>query len=341
MKAVRIVEIGRPLVEQEIPRPKVSDGEVLVRVRAAGICHSDVHYQHGKSSVDPPITPGHEVAGEVAEIGPGVNGLSVGERVCLHYVTSCGRCYYCARGLEQFCSRDGMIGKSRDGGYAEYICVPARCAVVLPESISFEHAAVMMCASATSLHALHKGRLAAGEVAAVYGAGGLGLSAIQLALALGAVQVMAVDINPDNLALAQKVGALPVNAAAVDPVEEIRRLNQGRGVDVALELIGLPLTMGQAVRSLGVMGRAVMVGIDDRPLPLYTYRELIGPEAEVIGSNDHQLWEIHQLLDFYQKGLLKLDAVVTKTVGLDADAVNREMDRLHNFSGQGRCVIVP
>ena len=92
MKAVRIVEIGRPLVEQEITRPQPLDGEVLVRVRAAGICHSDVHYQHGKSSVDPPITPGHEVAGEVAEIGPGVAGLSVGDRVCLHYVTSCGRC---------------------------------------------------------------------------------------------------------------------------------------------------------------------------------------------------------------------------------------------------------
>lgn len=341
MKAVQIVEIGQPLVERQIPRPEPGPGQVLVRVKAAGICHSDVHYQHGKSRVDPPMTPGHEVAGVIEALGPGAGGLEVGDRVCLHYVIHCGRCHFCARGLEQFCEQAGMIGKSDDGGYAEFIAVQDRCAVPLPGDVPFEHAAVMMCSSATSLHALHKGRLKANETVAVFGCGGLGLSALQLAYALGASQVWAVDVNPDNLALAESLGAAPVDARKADPVEQIRQQSGGLGVDVALELIGLPETMDQSLRSLAVFGRAVLVGIGDRPMVVDTYPNVLGREAEIIGTADHLLWEIHQLIGLYQKGQLNLDAVVTQTVGLDAEAINREMDRLGGFGGRGRTVIVP
>ncbi|HEX8218677.1 MAG TPA: zinc-binding dehydrogenase [Chloroflexia bacterium] len=342
MQAVRLVEVREPLRMQEIQVPAVGDGDVLIRVRAAGICHSDVHYRAGTSPVQPlPRTLGHEVAGVVEQVGERVTTVSVGDRVCVHYVLSCGQCHYCRGGNEQFCVRYKMVGRHADGGYAEYIAVPEHNAVRLPEEVPFEHGAVLMCSSATSFHALRKSRLRAGESVAVFGVGGLGISAVQLAFAFGALDVYAVDINPDKLALAEKYGAVAVNAAAVDPVAEIRGLTQGRGVDVALEVIGLALTMKQAVRSLANMGRAVVAGISDRPLEVDTYNELLGREAEIIGTNDHLLQELPLLLELARRGKLDLSEAVTRTVPLDAGAINGVLDNLEHFRSDVRTVIVP
>src|SRR5919109_2719547 len=228
MKAVRMVEPGKPLELQRIPIPSTSEEDVLVRVRAAGICHSDAHYRAGRSSMGfLPITLGHEVAGEVEWIGSKVTNVKAGERVCLHYNISCGDCYYCKTGKEQFCTTVKMIGHHIDGGYAEYIAMPARYAIPLPQEISFEEGATLMCASATALHALRRGRVKAGETVAVFGVGGLGMSAIQLARALGAIEVYAVDIMLDKLELASEYGAIPVDASRVDSVEEIRKSTRG------------------------------------------------------------------------------------------------------------------
>ena len=342
MKAVRLVETGKPLQMQDIPIPAIGDRDVLVRVKAAGICHSDVHYRAGTSPVrDLPVTPGHEVAGVVEKAGSLVSSFKAGDRVCLHYMVTCGECAYCSRGTEQFCIHGKMIGKHRDGGYAEYIAIPARSVVHLPDNVSFEHGAVMMCSSATSFHALRKARMQPGETVAVFGAGGLGMSAIQLARVFGALQVYAVDISGDKLRLAESFGAIPVNARDGDPVAAIQRLTGGKGVDVALEVIGLPLTMKQAVQSLGLFGRAVMVGITRAPFEVDSYFELIGKEAEIIGSDDHLMTELLQLVEFARRGLLDLSQVVTRTVPLDAGAINEVMDNLERFSSDTRTVIVP
>jgi propanol-preferring alcohol dehydrogenase len=199
----------------------------------------------------------------------------------------------------------------------------------------------MMCSSATSFHALRKGRLQAGETVAVFGAGGLGMSAVQLALALGALDVYAVDIDPRKLELAAKFGAIPVNAAQTNPVDEITRLTGGRGVDVALELIGLPLTMQQSVKALAVFGRAVLVGLTDKPIEIETYRDVLCKEAEIIGSSDHLASEFPTLIELARRGVLDFTDVVTNTVPLDADAINEVMDRLEHFEGDVRTVIVP
>jgi len=342
MKAVQIVEVGAPLEERELPVPEIGERDVLVRVKAAGICHSDAHYRAGNSPVGPlPITPGHEVAGVVEEIGTQVTNVEVGERVCLHYLTTCGDCHYCTLGSEQFCVEASMIGKYRDGGYAEYIALPGRSAVHLPAEIPFEQGAIMMCSSATSFHALRKGRLHAGESVAVFGVGGLGMSAIQLAQAMGALDVYAVDINQERLTMAKSFGATPIDASEVDPVEEIRRLSDGRGVDVALELIGLPTTMQQAVQSLTIFGRAVLVGIASEPLEIDTYSDLLGREAEVIGAADHLLQELPLLIEYARRGVLDLSDVVTQTVPLDAEAINQTLDDLEAFGGGVRTVITP
>jgi propanol-preferring alcohol dehydrogenase len=342
MKAVRLVEIGQPLEMEEIPVPPVGPQDVLVRVKAAGICHSDVHYRAGTSPVrDLPITPGHEVAGVVEEVGADVTTVSPGDRVCLHYLVTCGHCRYCTMGREQFCVEGAMIGKHRDGGYAETIVVPARNAVHLADEVPFEQGAIMMCSSSTSFHALRKAELQAGETVAVFGVGGLGMSAIQLAQIMGAVDVYAVDINADRLELAESLGAIPVNAATSDPVAALQELTGGLGVDVALELIGFPQTMRQAVRSLGVFGRAVIAGITREPFEIYSYGELLGKEAVVRGSDDHLLSELPLLVEFARRGLLDLSDVVTRTVPLDAGEINAVMDELEAFGGGVRTVIVP
>ena len=234
-----------------------------------------------------------------------------------------------------------MIGKYRDGGYAEFILMPTRSLFHLPDEISFEHGAILMCSSATSMHALKKARLKPGETVAVFGAGGLGLSAIQLARAFGAREVFAVDINPAKLALAAKFGAVAVNAANVDAVKELKRLTNGRGVDVALELIGLPGTMRQTVQSLAIKGRAALVGITDKTFEIAPYEEVLNKEAEIIGVSDHLASELALLIELARSGKLNLANIVTRTVPLEAAAINDTLNGLEKFGDDGRVVINP
>lgn len=343
MKAVRLVAVGKPLELFDLPIPRIGERDVLVRVRAAGICHSDVHYRAGTSAVRPlPMTLGHEVAGIVEKAGAAVSGgVRTGDRVVLHYNVTCGDCYFCSTGNEQFCPQGLMLGHFTDGGYAEYVAVPARNALVLPPEIPFEQGATLMCASATSFHALRKARLRAGDKAAVFGVGGLGLSAVQLARAFGAVEVFAVDRREEKLALAAGYGAVPINAQRADPVEEIRRLTGGRGADVALELIGRSETIRQAFRCLGPMGRAVIVGISGEPVSIDTYRELLGNEVELIGSNDHLLQELPAVIDMARRGILDTSKVVSRTIPLDAGLINAALDSLEKGDAGIRTVIVP
>lgn len=340
MKAIRLLQPGRPLELHDVQVPEPGAWDVLVKVKAAGICHSDAHYRAGRSPVHPlPLTLGHEVAGVVEEVGARVSKLHRGDRVCLHYLATCGSCGYCQRGTEQFCESGKMMGKHRDGGFAEYVVMPARSAFPLPQEVPYTQGAIMMCSSATSLHALDKGRIRAGETVAVFGAGGLGLSAIQLAKLFGAADVYAVDIHERKLSRAREFGAVTVNASACDPVTEIRRLTERRGVDVALELIGSPVTMHQAVSCLAVQGRAVLAGITEKRFEVSPYNEILNKEAEIIGVSDHLAQELPRLLEWARRGLLKLDNVVARTVPLDATAVNQVLNELERFEVDGRVAI--
>src|SRR2546429_966892 len=168
-----------------------------------------------------------------------------------------------------------MIGRHRDGGYAEFIKVPARNAFVLADEISFESGAIMMCSSATALHALNKARLKSGESVSIFGFGGLGFSALQLARAFGCGEIYVVEINPAKLASIATFGGIPIDATAGDPVEQIREATDRKGVDVSIELVGSAITMGQAVRCLGVLGRAALVGLTAESLSVLPYTEVI------------------------------------------------------------------
>jgi propanol-preferring alcohol dehydrogenase len=341
MKAIRLVAIGSPLEQSDIEFPSIGPHDVLIRVKAAGICHSDAHYRAGVSPVKTlPLTLGHEVAGVVEKVGSSIHGFKTGDRVCVHYLVTCGHCAFCQAGTEQFCPAAQMIGKHRDGGYAEFIALPERSVFHLPEEISFEQGAILMCSSATSLHALNKARLRPNETVAVFGVGGLGFSALQLAKHLGAAQIFAVDINPRKLELAERFGAIPINAATRDPVTQLREMTDGRGVDVALELVGLPLTMRQAVQSLAILGRAALVGLTRESFEITPYAELLNKEAEIIGISDHLASDIPLLLDLARTRKLDLSHGVIRTVPLEAAAINNVLNGLEEFIGDVRTVIL-
>src|SRR5215470_8080830 len=231
MRAVRLTEVGKPLEEAEVALPKIAPSDVLIRVAASGICHSDAHYRAGISKIDRlPVTLGHEIAGWIEKVGDDVKHVVPGDRVCVHYLAHCGSCEYCVRGFEQFCRSGEMIGKHRDGGYAQFIKIPGRNAFVLPDQIPFEIGAIMMCSSATALHALNKTRLKPGESIAIFGFGGLGFSALQLARAFECDQVYVGEINPAKLGVGGAMGAIGLDSKATDPVEQIKQATAGAGV---------------------------------------------------------------------------------------------------------------
>jgi 2-desacetyl-2-hydroxyethyl bacteriochlorophyllide A dehydrogenase len=340
MIAVRLTQIGKPLEESDIPIPEVGPSDVLIRVAAAGICHSDEHYRAGISKIDNlPVTPGHEVAGTIEKIGANVSSVAPGERVCVHYLVHCGECEYCRRGLEQFCTTVQMIGKHRDGGYAEFIKVPAKNVFALPDEISSEIGAIMMCSSATTLHALNKARLKQGESVAIFGFGGLGFSALQLARAFDCGEIYVVEVNPAKLAAAKQFGAVAIDAKAGDPVEQIKQATVGKGVDVSLELIGSAKTMRQAVQCLASLGRAALVGLTTESMSIFPYTELINKEAEIIGVSDHLVCELPELIEFARSAKLRFPTEALHIVDLDAGQINSALDALQHSIDHVRTVI--
>jgi D-arabinose 1-dehydrogenase-like Zn-dependent alcohol dehydrogenase len=342
VKAVQLAKLGKPLEEREIALPEIGPSDVLVRVAACGICHSDAHYRAGISKIDSlPVTLGHEVAGAVEAVGKEVTLASPGDRVCIHYLVTCGACDFCLRSNEQFCAQAQMIGNHRDGGYAEFIKVASRNVFPLPDEISFEHGAIMMCSSATALHALNKARLKSGETVAIFGFGGLGFSALQLAKAFDGAQIFVVDINPTKLLTAATLGGVPIDATAGDPVQQILDATSGKGVNAAIELVGSPATMQQAVRCLAVQGRAAMVALSKDSMSLCPYPELINKEAEVIGVSDHLASELPVLMDLTRSGKLRFPEGTLRFVGLDAAQINAALDGVEKSTDHVRTVILP
>jgi len=302
MHAVRLTQLTSPLIDADIPEPSAGSGELLVDIHAAGICHSDAHYRAGGGSVNLPLTLGHEIAGVVS---------GTGQRVALHYLHDDGR----------------MLGKEVDGGYAERIAVPAANAVPIPDGVSFEAAAVMMCSTATAYHALRLANLHPGESVAILGFGGLGASAVQLAQVLGASRVFAVDRIAEKLQIAESFGAIP---SAAEDLHDI---------DVALDFAGHPATTLHALRSLNRGGRIMIVAINLRELAIDPYRDVLARERHIIGVSDHTREEPVELLDLAQRGAIDTSRVITRRVALQAAAINEVLDDLDAGTRHLRTVI--
>ena len=324
MRAVRLTQFRAPLENQIVADPTPGTGEILVRVEAAGICHSDAHYRSGRKGIALPLTPGHEIAGVVERVGDGVSEVAAGDRVAVHYLLSCGACEGCARG-EQFCAEGKMIGKDVSGGYAEKIVIPARNAVAIPDNVSFERAAVMMCSTATAYHALRLSTVRPGESVAILGFGGLGISALQLARAMGATRIVAIDIVPEKRELARRLGAV-VDAEAKD-------------FDVVLDFAGHPETTSRALRTLAPGGRLMIVAINLTRLDFDPFADVLARERRIIGCSDHTREELVELMELASAGKIDLSQAITRTVPLDAGAVNDVFDDLERGTSHVRSVI--
>ncbi len=319
MQAAQLTGIGKPLEIAEVPVPQPGVDDILVRVRAAGICSSDLHYQDGRSEVTRlPITLGHEVSGEVAGLGENVRGLKRGDRVSLFYLATCGKCMMCSTGNDNYCSEAEMLGKNIDGGFAEYVVVPARNAFPFPESIPFAQAALITDAVATPFHALKRAAVQTGENVLIIGIGGLGIHAVQIAKIMGAGQVIAMDLDEDKLDLAVKAGATAVIHPQKDTAEDIiGAATGGRGIDVAVELIGLPATIRQAIDSTGIGGRIVVVGICPEEVRINPYHDLLLGERTIMGSADQCRADFPVIIEMAAQKRLNLSHSVSLELPLD------------------------
>ncbi len=260
MKTAVLHKPGSPLVIEERKIRPPAAGEILIKVKACGVCHTDLHIVAGEWPMPRlPLIPGHEVVGEVAEVGDGVANFKAGDRAgigWIHY--TCGHCEFCASDRERYCSEYTATGYMVDGGFAEFIKVPASHAVAMPPELEFAGAAPLYCAGLTAYRAVKISGLRVGETVAVWGAGGLGQCAIQIAKVLGA-DVIAVDIAPGKLAIARRLGAdLAVDASRERVGESISALG---GAHVALCFAPSEQVVARAFESLRLCGTLVLVGL--------------------------------------------------------------------------------
>jgi alcohol dehydrogenase, propanol-preferring len=261
MFAARVTDFAEPLTLEEVPRPTAGRGEIVVRVEASGLCHTDIHAAHGDWPVKPvpPFTPGHEGVGIVVELGPDVTEVAPGDRVAVPWLGyACGTCDYCVSGWETLCLEQKNMGYSMDGGLADYVKAYGRYVVKVPDGVDPVDAAPLTCAGVTTYKAIKVAGTRPSDIVAVFGVGGLGHLALQYATIAGG-RVVAIDVTDEKLELAKELGAeWTVNAAEEDPVAAIQRLG---GADQAIALAVSPASFEQAYRSLRRGGTLVFVAL--------------------------------------------------------------------------------
>ena len=318
MLAARLYEGARSFSVDEVPVPEIGPRDVLVQVRACGICGSDLHIMEGITPTPyRPITLGHEPSGVVARVGDEVTNVAPGDPVFVNPIVTCGTCDYCRRGRTHICASRRLIGIHREGALAEYVAVPASNVVKLPPGLAFDEAAIIESAS-TPFHALTaRAPVRAGDTVAVIGVGGLGFHGVQIARLLGAAAVIAVDVAGVPLERALGMGAThAVNAGEVDPVAAIRAIS-GDGVDVALECVGREDTCRWAVEALRPGGIAALAGIcaDDLRLPPTAVMARV--ETEVRGVYGYAPYEIDRVARLISSGALDARAAISQSFPLE------------------------
>jgi 6-hydroxycyclohex-1-ene-1-carbonyl-CoA dehydrogenase len=304
---------------EDIPIPSAGPGQILVKVAACGVCHTDLHYiEHGVPTFKkPPVVLGHEASGIVEDVGADVDNVSKGQRVLIPAVLTCGKCRFCRMGRENICSDMQMLGNHFDGAYAEYVAVPAKDVLDLPESIPLEDASIIADALSTPYHAVkNRARVRPGDTVAVFGCGGVGINAVQLAAAAGA-QVIAVDTNERKLQWASEFGAAEtVNASKVERVsKEIKKLTGG-GVDIAMEVIGNPRTIEEAFESVRIGGRLCVVGYTHEAISIIAGK-IMFKELDIVGSLGCPPGEYVPLIRMVELGKIDLSRLVTHRFALD------------------------
>ena len=344
MRAARLQQGRNHLSVEEIDKPSVGPRDVLVNVRAASICGSDVHHLSGELPIEDerrPLTLGHEGAGIVVETGDTVTSFEEGDRVTINYVISCGNCDPCLRGYDNRCRSRKSIGSDLDGTFAEYIVLPARSAIKLPEAISYELGSIASCAISTAFHAVERAELEKGDTVVVFGVGGVGLHAVLLASLSLSQTVIAVDPLDAKLDVAEEYGAdVTINPDEENATEVIRGLTDGYGADVTLECSGSPLALEQAIEAINgtnrfASGTAVSVGYQPSEIKA-TYWGL--REGQLLVAGDHTRSELRRLMKLLESKRLNLTDSISSTTELGD--INDSIAQV-NKGTAGRLIIEP
>ncbi len=364
MKAAVLETAPGSMRIEDIPVPSPREGEVLVKVAACGVCHTDLHVIKAEVAFPTPAVLGHEISGTIAELGRGVTGPPVGTTVVSAFIMPCGRCHLCAIGRDDLCDNFFAMNRLRgtlydgtsrlrrqDGttlamysmaGLAEYAVVPATDVFPLPPGLPVAESSVLGCAVFTAYGAVrHSADLRGGERVAVVAAGGVGLNVIQIAHAFGASQVVAIDVSDDKLEMARRVGATDVvNSRTANATERVRELTDGRGVDVAFEALGRPDTFVQALDVVADGGRMVAIGIapGKTTAPIEITR-LVRRGLRIIGSYGARTRaDMPEILRLAARGTFRPEAIVTTRYALDdADAAYQALARGEIL---GRAIVV-
>jgi alcohol dehydrogenase, propanol-preferring len=338
MKAVRYHGPGQPFRLEEVDRRKPKAGEVLVRVAAAGMCHTELHFKSGLLDLGvAPLTMGHEVVGRIETVGEGVPADRVDERVVIYYYLGCLECTYCRVRDEHLCPNlRAEYGFISDGGYAEYLTVPARNAVPLPATISDVEAAPIGCGVTTAVHAAKLAEPEVGEWIVVYGVGGVGFGLVQLARAMGA-RTIAVGRSVTKLEKALELGAeVTVSASEEAVAKKIREITDGLGADVVYECVGTEESMKEASAALGRRGRLVFVGYSPDSFSVHPI-QLVVFEQKVMGSVGATLNDLYEAVDLVERGVVR--TVVDLTLPLEQ--FESGLNTLEHGELVGRAVLLP
>nr|GAJ36309.1 alcohol dehydrogenase [Bradyrhizobium sp. DOA9] len=335
MKAAIVKQFGKPLVIEDVPVPQPGPGEVLVKVKACGVCHTDLHAASGDWPVKPvpPFIPGHEAAGIVAALGPGVKNLKVGDAVGVAWLhDACMSCEYCETGWETLCEHQHNTGYSVNGGFAEYVIASAAFAAKLPATIDFAAIAPILCAGVTTYKGLKETEARPGEWVVISGIGGLGHVAIQYAKAMG-LKVAGIDIAEDKLALARETGAdLAVNALAAGAADKVLAATGGGAHGVLVTAVSTP-AFAQALKMVRRKGTVSLVGLPpgEFPTPIFdVVLKRITMRGSIVGTRR----DLDEAIAFAADG--KVKAEVTK---VPLAAINDVFDRMKAGKIDGRMVL--
>ncbi|MBW1766363.1 MAG: zinc-dependent alcohol dehydrogenase family protein [Deltaproteobacteria bacterium] len=343
MRAAVYKEFAKPLIIQNLPDPTPPDRGVVIRVKANGLCRSDWHGWMGHDpDISLPHVPGHELAGVIEAIGKDVARWNIGDRVTLPFVCGCGTCPQCASGNHQVCDRQFQPGFTHWGSFAEYVAIDYADVnlVRLPDEINYITAASLGCRFVTAFRAIvDQGKVSGGQWVAVHGCGGVGLSAIMIASALGA-NVVAIDIRDEKLDFARSIGAVAtVNATKTeDVVENILVITEG-GAHVSIDALGSPVTCFNSVANLRKRGKHVQVGLmlADHSHSAVPMDKIVANELEIVGSHGIQAHKYPELLVMIQKGKLFPEKLLGKTISLEESL--DELINMDSFGGTGVTVI--
>ena len=338
MKAAILKEYSKPIVIEEVPEPRVRANEVLVRVKACGICGTDVKTCTGKKDgIKLPLILGHEIAGEIVELGAGVESLKVGDRGIVYFYVSCGTCRFCLHGRETICEHPiGRFGFSLDGGLTEYMSVPVRNFIPIPDNVPFEHACIIPDAIATTYGALKKAAIVPGEYVLVMGLGGLGMHAVQIAKSLGA-NVIGVDVDPAKLEVARKLGVqhlVRFDSDADKFMEAVVAECGGDAVSAILETVSSPATVDIDLKLLDRAGRLVLLGYSPTPLIIPPYTMVL-KELSILGSRASTREDNKAVVEMVSEG--RVAPIIGATYSIDQ--VNLAINNLKAGTSIGRQII--